>query len=115
MIDGGIDLGKVWINESTKQFKNRFESFKKINTSLIDLLNNGIVPLNKEGLYHFDIKDTNILLKEDGNTRTTRTRLIDWGTAFIYNKSSTAVPSMVLYRSMFSFNVPFSSIFFFPG
>ena len=115
MLDGGKDLDKVW---PLLRFDNEksFKIFKIINTHLIGLLVNAIVKLNKAGLYHFDIKGSNILLGKDENTR-----LIDWGTSFTFTsftfqdiKTNTTIPPKVYSRAIFQFNVPFSVILFLP-
>ena len=42
---------------------NTYNDFKMINKSLINLLKNGIVPMNEKFIFHSDIKDSNILIK----------------------------------------------------
>jgi serine/threonine protein kinase len=134
-IDGGKDLD-VYIQTHYYYKKlnksERIIEFRKLNTSLINLLNNAIVKINNDGLYHFDIKGSNILVGKDGNTR-----LIDWGASFVYfpnaaNAANAAnaykantpssksiihskynIPQKVFNRSMFQFNIPFSIILFF--
>ena len=117
MLDGGKDLDKVWpflrfdIKENNEK---SFKIFKIINTHLIQLLVNAIVKLNKAGLYHFDIKGSNILLGKDENTR-----LIDWGTSFTFTSFTVEnthiqIPQKVYSRAIFQFNVPFSVILFLP-
>jgi hypothetical protein len=120
MIDGGEDLQKVISSillTPTIPMKDKIAIFKKINMKLSELLNKAIVPLNKDGLYHFDIKSANILLGKDGNTR-----LIDWGTSFEYpyaknkseseNDNENIIPERVYNRAMIQYNVPFSNILF---
>ena len=80
----------------------------KLNNSLIDLLVNGIVPMNKLNVYHCDIKEGNVLVQT--NQTTLITRLIDWGLSVSYNDKA-KIP-LKLYRRPFQYNVPFSSIFF---
>ena len=80
----------------------------KLNNSLIDLLVNGIVPMNKLNVYHCDIKEGNVLVQI--NQTTLITRLIDWGLSVSY-KDNGKIP-LKLYRRPFQYNVPFSSIFF---
>ena len=80
----------------------------RLNNTLIDLLLNGIIPMNNLSVYHCDIKDTNILVEY---TETTMfTRLIDWGLSFKH-ESEKGLPRK-LYRRPFQFNVPFSSVLF---
>ena len=103
MPNGGINI---------EQFINKYFSIKtniiKLNNSLIDLLINGIIPMNKLNVYHCDIKEGNVLVQ---NEPTFVTRLIDWGLSFIWNNNYKGIPAK-LYRRPFQFNVPFSSILF---
>ena len=80
----------------------------KLNNNLIDLLLNGIVPMNKLNVYHCDIKEANVLVQI--NQTELITRLIDWGLS-ISTTNSEKIP-LKLYRRPFQFNVPFSSVFF---
>jgi len=88
-------------------------SFNKIhilNIKLIDLLNNGIIPMNKKNIYHSDIKDSNVLVKNENNV--IKTRLIDWGLCVEYEKNDNKpFPSTWKNRPL-QFNVPFSVILF---
>ena len=63
--------------------------------------------MNKLNVYHCDIKDANVLVQI--NETMLKTRLIDWGLSFLYNKKHNGIPRK-LYRRPFQFNVPFSSI-----
>lgn len=100
MPNGGVDIDNY--------IKNNFVSIS-LNNSLIDLLVNGIIPMNKQHVYHCDIKDGNVLV----NVSDTRleTRLIDWGLSFVWNGSEKGIPKKI-YRRPFQYNVPFSSILF---
>jgi len=104
MPDGGIDI-EVFIEMDNNFLKNKFI---KLNNSLIDLLKNGIIPMNKLNVYHCDIKDSNVLVQT--NNKTLNTRLIDWGLSIDYN-SNQEFPRK-LYRRPFQYNVPFSIILF---
>lgn len=81
-----------------------------LNKSLISLLINGIVLMNKEYIYHCDIKDSNILV--DASTENIKSRLIDWGlsTEYIPFKNN-KFPKSWRNRPL-QFNVPFSVIIF---
>jgi len=81
----------------------------KLNEKLIDLLKNGIVPLNKNGIYHNDIKDSNVLVLVD-EKEDMKTRLIDWGLSCSY-KPTDPIPKSWENRPL-QFNVPFSVILF---
>jgi serine/threonine protein kinase len=131
MLDGGKDLEEYWTRLALNpQIKtgDKIALFRNINKTLLDLLNNGIVPLNKDGLFHFDIKGANILVGKDGHTR-----VIDWGASFEFTfkksnakdgiksnaiksngiKSNTIkIPPKVYNRAIFQYNVPLSVILF---
>jgi hypothetical protein len=92
-------------------FKNNsYEYIIKLNNKLIQLLNNGILPMNKKNIYHCDIKDSNILVDDSENKL--ETRLIDWGlsTEYVPNMEYT-FPKTWRNRPL-QFNVPFSVIIF---
>jgi hypothetical protein len=80
-----------------------------LNNSLIDLLVNGIIPMNTLGIYHGDIKDSNILVS--ASETELDAKLIDWGLTFEYKMGQQGFPKKV-YRRPFQFNVPFSVILF---
>ena len=83
-----------------------------LNNSLINLLINGILPMNKLNVYHCDVKDSNVLVlvENENNNTVFKTRLIDWGISFIH-VNFTGIPRK-LYRRPFQYNVPFSAILF---
>ena len=79
------------------------DKFNNINKLLIDLLINGIIPMNNRHLYHYDIKVSNIL--KTGNSL----KLIDWGVSFIDNNKD--IPE-ILFQRPIQFNCPLSILFF---
>ena len=79
-------------------------SFDKLNLLLQNLLLNGIIPMNKLKIYHFDIKSSNILYK-DG-----KIKIIDFGEMGI-SKSNNIVPNILFNRAI-QFNSPFSRILY---
>ena len=101
------NINKSLIN--VKQFIQSYFDYIKLNNTLIDLLVNGIVPMNKLNVYHCDIKEANVLVQI--NQTKLITRLIDWGLSVSTTANSEKIP-LKLYRRPFQFNVPFSSIFF---
>ena len=82
----------------------KYPTFVRLNNALIQLLLNGIIPINKLGVNHFDVKSGNILFSPDGNAR-----LIDWGLAG--NNDGVTIPDEIRNRA-FAFNMPFSDVFF---
>lgn len=101
MPNGGINIEsyihKLNLNEITS-------FFYKIIPLLLNLFIRGILPMNKENIYHSDIKDTNILLDIDFTPR-----LIDWGISTIYTPFK--IPSSWKNKPLI-FNSPFSIILF---
>jgi len=85
-----------------------YKELIKLNNLLIDLMNHGIIPMNRENIYHTDVKDTNILISHDR----TKTRLIDWGLTTEYESDKNEpFPKKWKNRSL-QFNIPFSIILF---
>ncbi len=80
--------------------------FSKVNMLLIELLENGILPMNKLAFYHCDIKGQNILYKEDN------LRLIDWGISTYLEDSHLKEIPKSLSNYKIQFNSPFSRIIF---
>jgi hypothetical protein len=103
MPNGGIDVEKFTEEYFTTS------NIIRLNNSLIQLLVNGIVPMNKLNVYHCDIKDGNVLVKVTETDL--ETRLIDWGLSFVFDNKQVGIPRK-LYRRPFQFNVPFSSVLF---
>jgi hypothetical protein len=94
------------------------------NEKMIDLLTNAIIPMNKRGIFHGDLKSNNILVNGENNIM--YLRIIDWGLSGIYmpnvlNESQFSesgfrddwklIPTKFRDRP-FQYNVPFSSILF---
>ena len=87
-----------------------FEKIYKLHLSLINLLKNGIIPMNEKHVYHGDIKDSNVLV--DDTSSDLKTRLIDWGLSVEYKPlESSSVPKSWTNRPL-QFNVPFSVVIF---
>lgn len=101
---GGVDIGNYI--ENTRM---NYKKLIKMNDSLITLLKNGIIPMNEKGIYHCDLKDSNILVKDD-NDDNIKTRVIDWGLSTTF-KNVNIIPKQLTNRP-FQFNVPFSVVLF---
>jgi len=79
-----------------------------LNKLLIELFNNAIIPMNNYGVFHSDIKASNILINESHK----KIRFIDWGLTVIHpQKFFSEIPSKWKNRP-FQFNVPFEIILF---
>jgi serine/threonine protein kinase len=87
-----------------------FTKIYKLHKSLVNLLRNGIIPMNKKHLFHSDIKDSNVMVED--NDPEIKTRLIDWGLFTEYKP----IPNFPFPRKWtnrpLQFNVPFSVILF---
>jgi len=101
---GGVSVSK-FIKSTQPNFYNNFIN---LNNSLINLLLNGIIPMNKLHVYHSDIKESNILI--DIKNKILQTKLIDWGLSVRYFPE-TEFPAQWFNRP-FQFNIPFSNIMF---
>jgi hypothetical protein len=105
MINGGISVDEY----IEKHIRNGI-TLKKMNDSLIDLLLNGIIPMNNTGVYHCDIKDSNILIDTKKQPR-----LIDWGLSTEYHPFKGTGFSEIprtWYDRPLQYNTPFSVILF---
>jgi len=101
---GGIDVG-----DYVEKSKIDYKKLSKLNISLIELLKKGILPMNEKGIYHCDVKESNILVQENHGFDV-KTRLIDWGLSTDF-KERNSIPKPLIKRP-FQFNVPFSVILF---
>jgi len=104
MPNGGMNIGDYIDRE-----KLNYDKMCRLNNSLIDLLLNGIIPMNEKGVYHCDVKEGNILVDERTGG-VLKTRLIDWGLSTLYDGEK-KVPK-VNARRPFQFNIPFSNVLF---
>ena len=117
---GGIDIDKF-----LKININNLRMVYNLNLKMIDLLNEAILEMNKKGLYHGDLKSSNILVSVEDNKKM-YVRLIDWGLSGIYLPNDMLrslltetgfeddwkeIPDIFRNRP-FQYNVPFSNILF---
>lgn len=80
--------------------------FIHLNKLLINLLNKAIIPMNRMGVYHSDLKGSNMLINDSHKN----VRLIDWGLTVVHrNKYFNTIPNKWKNRP-FQFNVPFEII-----
>tara|TARA_B110000305_G_scaffold193184_1_gene216703 strand:- start:479 stop:1861 length:1383 start_codon:yes stop_codon:yes gene_type:complete len=98
----GISLDKYIENKYT------ISKIIHLNKLLISLFKNAIIPMNDFGVFHSDIKSSNILINESHK----KIRFIDWGLTVIHpQKYFVEIPSKWKNRP-FQFNVPFEVILF---
>ena len=117
---GGIDIDKF-----LKQNINNIQLIYNFNIKMIDLLDKAILKMNSKGLYHGDLKSSNILVSIENNKKM-YVRIIDWGLSGIYLKNDILqtlftetgfedewkeIPYVFRNRP-FQYNVPFSNILF---
>lgn len=93
---GGINLDLVVNNDII--------SINNYNKLLQNLLINAIIPMNRLKLYHFDIKSSNILYKDNN------IKIIDFGEIGISLKNK-IIPNILFNRGI-QFNSPFSRILY---
>ena len=87
-----------------------FEKIYQVHEKLVKLLKNGIIPMNKNHIYHCDIKDSNVLV--DNNGSELKTRLIDWGLSVEYEANDDEKFPKNWRNRPLQFNVPFSVVIF---
>ena len=98
-IDGGVDVQKYITGSGFD-----ISTFNVLNENLIRLLKFGIIPMNSNRLYHFDVKGANILVGRDS-----KCRLIDWGLAEIQHGDD--LPRGLINKPV-HFNLPFGVVMF---
>jgi len=98
LTNGGSDLKNM-----IKQMKT-INELSKLNKSIIELLTSAVVPMNRLGILHFDLKSPNILVGDDYQLR-----LIDWGLSVISKNNK--IPSGSTMRPI-QYNLPFSTVLF---
>ena len=104
--DGGISINKYMNDNPNVEF------FINLNENMIKLIQNAIVPMNKLGVYHFDIKPDNILLGDDA-----KCRLIDWGISILLNSWQIEYHEFETFSEKFgtlsfvAFNHPFDILY----
>ena len=99
---GGVNIKKFIINNFNSS------DLIKLNNSLINLLQNGIIPMNKLNVFHGDLKGSNMLAdkQSDGSISV---KIIDWGLSFIRDNIN-EIPKNVMRP--IHFNLPISIVVF---
>ena len=105
MPDGGLAVDDyIYQNGS-------YNTIYDLHIKLVELLKNGIIPMNSKNIFHCDIKDSNVLVDDSSPTKL-KTRLIDWGLSTIYRPFEDAPFPRTWRNRPLQFNVPFSVIIF---
>ena len=103
MPNAGVSVNEWLLN--TRLTSSRIILFNKL---MSELIVNAIVPMNKMGVIHNDVKEDNILIS---NSKTNpRPTIIDWGISGI-STSRDPIPEIIMNRYI-SVSNPFSSIIF---
>ena len=100
--DGGASIDDLFGEPLTEA------EFSDINNALINLMVNGIVPLNNSNTLHMDIKGGNIVYSK----RDKKAKLIDWGLAIHFDDPRMA-PSYDLEQYSIMVNQPFTRLLFY--
>jgi hypothetical protein len=106
----GISLDN-WLRKTQTE-----NNFKDCNIKLHNLLLHAILPMNKHNIYHCDIKESNLLIKEDKNNAGGKKinnnfiHIIDWGISIIYDFSIEQLIPPAFHNKLLQYNAPFSII-----
>lgn len=111
---GGISVAEIMRDLARVYNKTTKSPAKKLGTliwSLADVIQNGIVPMNKLGLIHLDLKGDNLLVNESvlNSGKMPYMKVIDWGLAGVIHGDSIADAAQ---DRPLQFNGPFSNILF---
>lgn len=114
--DGGVSVRKTMeslANKLVKGDKEEKKRFGHLNNSMIRTLKNAIVPMNKKGIIHCDLKGDNMLVKaEKLASGEPYVKVIDWGLGGKFNPNNKgSIPEAVKNRPV-QFNAPFGVILF---
>lgn len=123
ILDGGVSISRVMkniareINDTQSQsvYDYAVEMFGLLNWGLIDTLENAVVPMNKLGLLHLDLKGDNMLVNTgwdspENKNMMPKINVIDWGLAGVIDSNLYVIPEVKNRPLMF--NSPFSNILF---
>ena len=99
---GGVNIKKFIMNHFNSS------ELIKLNNSLINLLQNGIIPMNELNVFHGDLKGSN-MLADDHSDGSISVKIIDWGLSFIHDDIN-KIPENVVRP--IQFNLPTSVVVF---
>ena len=102
MPHGGFELHKL-----LKEYRGSGSLAAYMFLAIANLIQKAIVPMNKRGVYHCDLKGENMMVDGFGNIR-----IIDWGLGGVFKKTArNKIPDFIEDRP-FQFNLPFSCLIF---
>jgi len=96
-----IPHGGVEINDHVVRNINNHMVLSRMFDAMAILVSRGLVPMNALGVYHGDLKASNLMVRDN------KVRMIDWGLTFIHESGEVDVHRLASDRP-FQFNVPFS-------
>ena len=94
----GKDYDK-WIRIKYKKIN--MKHMIRFHNEIIHCIKKAIIPMNNNTIYHMDIKDSNLMYKNN------RFKIIDWGLAAKMEKNSNKIPTIIKSRPL-QFNLPYS-------
>ena len=111
---GGNSLIELWdrmIFSSFAHNKKLHQEFCSSIDGIITLLTKAVIPMNKMGVYHNDIKSDNVLYNYNAETDKSEFRIIDWGLSVI------STPSKIIDtgKPPFQWNFPLIGPFMLSG
>ena len=114
--DGGISINDAMKNLASGIQSGRsatLKTFGRLNYAMIDTLKHAIVPMNKLGLIHLDLKGDNMLVDSnfEKGKNMVDVRVIDWGLAGIIPNDNSDPIDAAIDRPL-QFNTPPSAILF---
>jgi hypothetical protein len=122
MPDAGISINEwLFLKDKDAVIPLTASRIKGFNKLISNLISNAIVPMNRQGVIHNDMKEDNVLIKDATTpTRNKKTNsapapapaptIIDWGISGISTRDD-PIPEIIMNRYI-SISNPFSSILF---
>jgi len=106
-----MPYGGITIDAFIEEYRSNKPKLIELNNCIVHLLHHGVIPMNKLGVFHCDLKSANILVALGQGIHPIQTRIIDWGLSTYHNGKWQNIP-IVLKNRPFQYNVPFSNILF---
>jgi hypothetical protein len=118
MPDAGISINEwLFLKDKDAVIPLTASRIKGFNKLISNLISNAIVPMNRQGVIHNDMKEDNVLIKDattpNRNKKTNSApapTIIDWGISGISTRDD-PIPEIIMNRYI-SISNPFSSILF---